>query len=209
MMIIMLQCGHDSVSKGGGASETVASVVLSDGILKIMVESEGPFTVTAEVCSDSFSPVDTQFFHVAAVLTDHMPEWVVPPFFDHPVSIVVRNNADSTATFFHFSWEVNPKDPSESKSLARTGAVSGSITENLVDGSVVPANGIGVFIKGTFFKTIADEQGFYRIDGVPEGNYTLDASRGLRRVYNKSNMQVTVDISGDTTVVKDFSVQQE
>lgn len=210
LIALLMLCTPTRVAEpgGGGASETVASIVPWENTFKVVVAGDSPFTVTAEVCSDSFSPLDTTYFHMNAVITDLAPEWVVPYFPDMASSIVITNSADSTAVLMKFVKSVAVGKKPWSDTLERYGVVEGVVSAKQTDGDTLPASGVKVFIQGTYFETSTNSDGSYFLRGIPRGLYTIYVAAVNRKWNTPVSEPVTVVISGDTTVTKNIVLPQ-
>lgn len=84
--------------------------------------------------------------------------------------------------------------------LAQQGAIGGQITDAE---TLEPVPGVQVFVPGTALGALTNEQGRYRIEGVPVGQVTLE----LRLIgYKRVDQTVTVQAGQLTTA--DFQVEQ-
>ena len=200
-LVLLGRCAPAPVSGGGGASETVATVTEWENGIRVHMASDGPFTVTAEACSDSFSTVDTQYFHTRTLIDNSNPDWYIAMVPDEPLTIIIKDANTGTATLLTYKRQMKPKgDPVP---LAATGAVSGTVSDSSGN-EVVPLSGIQVYIKGSFFTATTDSAGYYRIAGLPAGRYSIAADAQVM-VYINERI-TTIDISGDTTVTRNFTL---
>jgi TonB-linked SusC/RagA family outer membrane protein len=85
-------------------------------------------------------------------------------------------------------------------SLAQQGVIAGTVSDA---GTLEPVSGAQVFIPGTVIGTITDEDGTYRLRGVPATTVTVR----VRLIgYKEASREVEVSPAG--TVTADFQVEQ-
>ncbi|HKJ68374.1 MAG TPA: TonB-dependent receptor [bacterium] len=77
---------------------------------------------------------------------------------------------------------------------AGTGVLRGRVTDRE---SQMPLSGVNVYLLDTYYGAITDEQGYYRIPGIPAGDYTLVISR---IGYEQSSEPITVEVGATGTV---------
>ncbi|MFB6240704.1 MAG: carboxypeptidase-like regulatory domain-containing protein, partial [Gemmatimonadota bacterium] len=83
---------------------------------------------------------------------------------------------------------------------AQQGAITGTVTAAQ---SGNPVSGAQVFIEGTQFGTLTNQDGTYRLEGVPAGQHTVQ----VRLIgYQRASQTVTVRAGQATTA--DFSLTQ-
>lgn len=207
LLVLLLHCDTNTIGtkSGGGASETVATVTSWGSSFKVVISNEGPFSVTAEVCSNAYSFNDTSFFHMKQVLTEAYPEWEIPYFPDLTSSIIIRSNTDSTALYLTLEKYVTPKTLSKSDTLVQTGAVRGLLQQQTSDGGLVPLSGVRIGIMGSYYETITNETGEYLLKNLPKGRFFLYPAASYQLPKENSNPTEIV-ISADTTIVKDIII---
>jgi len=208
LVCLLSGCSPTTVggNDGGGASETVATVAQWENTFKVVVSGDAPFTVTAEVCSDSFKLTDTSYFHMKKILTNETPEWIVPYFPDPSATIIVRNGNENTAAYLTYVKTISLYKPPVSDTLLVTGAVRGIIRQSDGSGAYVPAPGMYVGITGTMYSTVTNENGEYRLQNLPQGEVNLYTIND-RKNSNKLPKSGPVVISGDTTVIWDIILE--
>ena len=81
------------------------------------------------------------------------------------------------------------------------GAISGTVTEEL---GGEPISSVEVLIDALGLETLADEDGRYRLQNVPEGRHRLTA-----RQIGYASVSVMVTVTSGETVVQDFSLTQQ
>ena len=81
------------------------------------------------------------------------------------------------------------------------GAISGTVTDELGGESI---SSVQVLIDALGLETLADEDGRYRLQNVPEGRHRLTA-----RQIGYASVSVMVTVTSGETVVQDFSLSQQ
>lgn len=96
-----------------------------------------------------------------------------------------------------------PSHAAHARVIAPT-PVAGGITGRITDKDAgTPIAGVSVTVVGTKLGTVTDDQGRYRIAGVPDGPHALTAQR---IGYAKATQQVTVPAASDVTA--DFALSK-
>lgn len=73
-------------------------------------------------------------------------------------------------------------------------------TDGIVTGRVTDANtgdglpGVNIHIQGSMLGTTSDLDGFYQLDGIPPGDYTLSFSMMGYAPYNERHLQIVLDV---------------
>ena len=81
------------------------------------------------------------------------------------------------------------------------GAISGTVTDELGGEGI---SSVQVLIDALGLETLADEDGRYRLQNVPEGRHRLTA-----RQIGYASVSVMVTVTSGETVVQDFSLSQQ
>lgn len=203
--LLIVRCTHVPVA-GGGASETIASVAPhADGCR--IAASGGAFSVRALLYDGSFSPEprDSGRFHDSVLLTESDSEWIVTALPESTFNIIVFNTTNNKAALFIFDNAADSRSLPQMKTLTLTAELSGVVSQASSDGTVAPAAGCTIFLRGTPFTALSDRDGMYRIVQIPEGAYALGIFRGTTRWGNSAVKQI-VDITSNAHIVKNLNL---
>ena len=78
----------------------------------------------------------------------------------------------------------------------------GSIAGKVIDAEETPINEATIVVEGTVFSATTNEEGYYRIEGVPVGSYDVTASAD-----GYDSQTVPVEVEKDKSVTRDFTLQ--
>ena len=68
-----------------------------------------------------------------------------------------------------------------------TGVVKGRVLDT---DNQLPLSGANIVIKSTFFGAVSDEEGYFSIDNIPTGDYTVTVSYMGYKTQNKADIWV-------------------
>jgi hypothetical protein len=207
-LLLIGNCGEAPVTGGGGASETVATVIPYEDGIRVSVQNDDTFTVAVKIYDKAFTRFDTGYFRYSAVLSNDHPECHLPVPPESTLHIFVIDSSNGTAAFFRHVNSSGSAEPQEKK-LTSTGEVSGIVSLLLTDGNSVPAAGYRVLIPGSPFDAVIGSEGFYRLSGVPEGNYTLETRNELNpKVNSRSRDSIVIEITREQIYQQDIILKQ-
>jgi len=106
--------------------------------------------------------------------------------------------------------QLSPVEQTVTRDGTGTGVLRGQVIDNATQ---EPLSGVNVYLRGTYYGTITDEQGYYRIPDIPSGdNYTLIISRigyaqSTQPVSIQRNSTSSVSVNLVQTAVQGSEVQ--
>lgn len=208
LVTVLMQCsGTSSVQNhsGGGASETVASVIrYRDGCI-ITVKGDPGFMVNIAICSDSFSVIDTEYYHQERLLSGPEAIWTISNMDSGRYHVFITDTVNHSVVMLHYNHFAMENQVPDTLPLVSAGMIKGTVSITADSDSIPILSDITVYLVGTFFAASTDNLGNYEMFDVPEGTFTINVSKPVR-TYIKSNNATTVTVSGDATSVVDFEL---
>lgn len=203
-------CTTTPLGEGGGASETVACVSpLDNGNCHVSVSGKS-FDVTVMICHELYSPQpdDTgRYRDIVTLFSGGDTERVFTGLSGSVYNIIFMDSSAGLATLIRFDNSASDRSPPQTKELTRTGSFEGRVTIVAGDGSVQPAIGYSVYLRGTPLSALTDEDGDYRLEMAPEGSYfTGTYKKDLR--YGGNRLEHTIGITGDSLSIQNFSLEE-
>jgi hypothetical protein len=203
-VLFLNACNQRLSLDGGGASETVASVTPRDHGIQVSVNGSAAFSVRAAVFHNNYSVIDSDHFSDSALLNNDGPNWDLPNLSDSVFFVILVDSISGNGACFRYDNEPAGRE-SATKKLAPCGGVAGVVTVTSSGGETKPVNGCFVVLQGSHYIAPTDESGGYRMSGIPEGNYRIEAVI-TQKIYIKNNEADTIAISGDRVNSYNFNV---
>ena len=207
-MVVVWKCAPtSSVSSGGGASETVATVVPHQNGIKVSVVADDAFIVTVFIYQEAFSPKDTEYYRDTALLSDRVNEWLIPELSESIYHVFVIDSVKGEAVFFRCDNSRSDSMRHQSKNLAAFGTLSGTVSLIFRSGGTEPAVGYNVYIQGSPFVSVTDDHGGYMLSGIPEGEYAVGAYLAVYRQPN-SVTKAIIEITSDSLSIQNIILDE-
>jgi|GEM_PF-4804173 len=203
-------CTTTPLGDGGGASETVAFVApRDDGGCRVSVSGKR-FDVAVTICHELYSPRpedSSQYRDTVTLFSGGDTEWTFTGLAENVYNVVFMDSAAELATLVRFDNSASSRSPLQTKKLDRPGSFGGQVTLVAEDGSVRPAEGYSVYLRGTLLSALTDENGEYRLEMAPEGSYSTGVYKKDIR-YGGNRVEYTTGITGDSLSIQDFSLDE-
>ncbi len=167
-------CGVQTVQGGdGGATETVnAKLIISDSTVTVTLTSDTAVYADVMIFDENYNPV-TQYGYSDSAAGIPNDSTVTFNNLNGRYNILIHNRFTQTAIAFRNIYAGADLSDTITDTLSESGLIKGLVTINDTANSAKPF--IKVYIRGTPYVTQIDSIGFFRLSGIPRGNYFIKA----------------------------------
>jgi hypothetical protein len=194
------QPDSSTVNQGGGASETVARVIIIDTVVSINLESTTEDNFKCSIFSKTYHPVADTGFTDSIILSGKNPAALLSHFHSGTYNILI-SSADSrkAVLFTNVTLSIGGHDTIVD-SLRVTSSITGNLFTNNNNQKSVPTDQWFAFVRGTRYAAAVDSSGVFKLEKLAAGELNLIFESPSYRSWSTISRTVIVvpekDING-------------
>lgn len=160
-------------NQGGGASETVARIIIKDTLVSINLDDTIKDNFKCSIFSKTYHPVVDTGFTDSIILSGRNPAALFSHFHSGTYNILI-SSADSrkAVLFTNVTLSANTHDTLVD-SLRVTSSITGSLFVNKNNQKSVPTDPWFAFVRGTRYAASVDSSGVFKLDKLAAGEFNL------------------------------------
>lgn len=165
--------GPITVNQGGGASETVARVIISDTVPVVSVEGKIMGDYRVSLCNVTYYPVADTGFSDSAVLTTAAPAMEFTRCKTGAYNVVVSSAGSLTAVLFAGINLAAREHDTLIDTLRSMSSIAGHLYIAKNSQKTAPKGQWSAFIRGTRYSAGLDSTGFFQMNNMAAATFGL------------------------------------
>jgi hypothetical protein len=186
--------GNLSVNQGGGASETIARVIICDTVPSVSIEGKIDGDYRVSLCAKTYFPVLDTGFTDSAILGRGAPFADFTQCKIGAYNIIVSSAADLKAVLFADISLAAFQHDTLIDTLRSMSSIAGHLYRTVNSLRTVPTGQWYAFIRGARYFASLDSTGYFRLDNMAAGALTMSFVNNSRNDYGRAT-DTTVNLA--------------
>lgn len=187
--------GPVSVNQGGGASETIARVIICDTVPSVSIEGKMDGDYRVSLCAKTYYPVTDTGFADSAVLTRNVPAVEFTRCKTGAYNVVVSSTAGLKAVLFASIDLVANEHDTLVDTLRSMSSITGHLYITINSQKTAPTEQWNAFIRGTRYCAGLDSTGYFQLDNMAAGTFNLTFVNTTKNDWGRGSIDTTISLA--------------